>query len=1080
MKLPLSKIQEQFWVLGNLYPNTPTYNIPLVYKLSGNLCVHSFKRALSRVFNTHTLLSASISMKDNSPFLNVPSALNIEDYFEDIYLDLNSSNDTFNDYILNEIHRPFRLDGGFLTRIRYISFSDAAYIVFVFHHIIIDHHSKSVFLSDISKYYSALINKTALKQNTPSGNYRSFIQSEKEWLFSDQANKMRASWKTALNDNIHQIDLPFDRNKNMTFKSQGKRIHFSLFKESSKQIDLFASSNTISPFVFLLSVYALFLARIGEQSTYAIGVPLSNRRDADFKNTFGCFVNILPLIINLDKTVTFAEIITQVRNGLLKNHRRQEISFVELQSIYNENQKGYPFHVGFTFEEPVDFFLENINVQTQNIEREGSQLELFLTMWPSATGYQGYWEFNTDKFKDKTAHRFIGIFKTILQEVLASSNKHYLDYQVLSDSDRNFIESVNNTKCAYDDTSCIHQVFEKKVLEIPDNTAVIDRFSELTYTELNTHANRLAHFLIEKGTQSGDVIAIACERRIEMIIAILAILKSGAAYLPIQILNPAEVIEEIIKNAKPKYILASSFGSINININSKNKLLSIEDLLQNPYSTNTSNPDIHVNSANIAYIIYTSGSTGVPKGVAIKHHSVINRLGWMQKSYPLTETDVLLQKTPITFDVSVWELFWWFWGGAKLSLLEPDGEKDPRLILESIKEQGITKIHFVPSMFIFFIEALKNQNRIDQIKSLQTIFCSGESLPASMVKSFQSLESPFPLAQIVNLYGPTEATVDVSYYNCPDYINDTDKLFIGRPIDNTELYIVNSSLIVQAIGIKGEVLICGANLANGYLNNKELSNKHFIQFIKPNGEQVVAYKTGDIATLHDNGEIEYIGRKDTQVKIRGIRVELGEIEAKLTKHPKISSAAVSIIIKQENKTILSYVVLVKHNSITERKLINDLKKTLSPIMMPSQIIFLDKMPLTSSGKINRQKLPKPQKHYANAKVLTKPETFYENELFCLWNKLLSTENIQITDNFYDIGGNSLLAIKLSVLIATTFPIEPDVISIMEYPTIKDYALYLENKINKKQNANDRFEEQDGNRSESMRRRFAQKRGTGNN
>ena len=274
----------------------------------------------------------------------------------------------------------------------------------------------------------------------------------------------------------------------------------------------------------------------------------------------------------------------------------------------------------------------------------------------------------------------------------------------------------------------------------------------------------------------------------------------------------------------------------------------------------------------------------------------------MQKKYPLKEHDVLLQKTPTTFDVSVWELFWWFFGGAKLSLLEHDGEKDPMLIIDSIQRYGVTKIHFVPSMFIFFVDALRKQNLTDQITSVKTIFCSGESLPASMVKAFHSLESSLPLAQIVNLYGPTEATVDVSYYNCPDYISDTDKIFIGRPIDNTELYVVNDKLNVQPVGVKGELLITGVNLAVGYLNNDKLTNKHFVKFKKPNEEQVIAYRTGDTTTLHSNGEIEYLGRKDNQVKIRGIRIELEEIEAKLLRHPDISAVAASLINEQELKT----------------------------------------------------------------------------------------------------------------------------------------------------------------------------------
>ena len=456
MQQPLSKIQEQFWVLGNLYPSALAYNIPLVYKISGELCVRSFKEAIANVLKVHTLLSASIHVNNNSPYFNIPSTFNIDDYFNAQFLQIKSSNEAFKEYILNDIHRSFKLIGDFLLRVRYVSFADSQYIVFLFHHIIIDHYSKHIFLSDISKYYSSSINKTNIKINSPINEYKSYVKYERDWLSSEKANKMKMEWKSEFQNSLNQIDLPFDKNDEMTFKAQGKRIQFRLYEEVSNKIDKFSSEYHIDPFVFLLSAYTLFLSRIGEQTSFAIGVPLSNRRNEDFKETVGCFVNILPLIIRLDKNITFLEIIKQVRNELLKNHRRQEIPFLELQSLYNENQKGYPFRVGFTFEGPVDFFLENIVVKPEIIERKGAQLELFLTLWPSGSGYQGFMEFNTDKFNDVTIHRFIDTYKTIIQEVLISPINQYLDYNIISGPDKRFIETINNTKCFYNKTLCVH------------------------------------------------------------------------------------------------------------------------------------------------------------------------------------------------------------------------------------------------------------------------------------------------------------------------------------------------------------------------------------------------------------------------------------------------------------------------------------------------------------------------------------------------------------------------------------------------------------------------------------------------
>ena len=1066
MKIPLSKIQEQFWVLARLYPESSTYNIPLVYKITGEVCIDSLKNAINRTLNKHSILSSFIETEDDMPYLNIPNQADLNNFFK--VLEEQELTDNLFDQILEEIHKPFDLNGGFLTRIRYIVHIDCSYLVFVFHHIIIDHHSKSIILSDISKYYSMLINNLSFDSYDPATEYKEYSIWEKNWLSSDNADKIRNEWNDALND-IDQINLPFDFNEDSTFKSRGKRIHFSLKNDISDQIEKFSTKNNIAPFIVHLSAYILLLSRIEEQSTFAIGVPLSNRKQEKFKDTVGCFVNVLPLIIRIDTKLTFKEIIKQVRAELLKNHRRQEIPFIELQSIYNKTKKGHLFHTGFTFEGPVELTLENVKVEWQTIERKGSQLELFLTLWSSEDGYQGFWEFNSDKFDIKTIYHFIDIYKTIIQETLISENKPYTQYNILPHYDKSFIETINNTQCQITDNICIHQIFEKKVLEKPNNGALIYKNKEITYKELNDYANFLAHFLIKRNIQVRDIVAIACERRIEMIISILAILKSGAVYLPLQINNPPEIIQEILDHSKPKYILASDLGSENIK--NKDNVITIEHILNSQVSGNDTNPNIKVNKNSLAYIIFTSGSTGVPKGVAIKHHSVINRIEWMQKSYPLNSEDVLIQKTPVTFDVSIWELFWWFFAGGKLLLPEQNAEKDPLQIIELIKKYNVTKIHFVPSMFVYFIDVLSKLNLTAKIKSIQTIFCSGESLTPSMVNAFNHLESPFSLPQIVNLYGPTEATVDVSYYNCPSEFNNQNKIYIGRPIYNTGLYIVNSDLKVQPIGIEGELIITGVNLAVGYLHDHELTNQKFVQFEKPDGSKVLAYKTGDITRLDYNGEIEFIGRKDNQVKIRGIRIELGEIEARISKHPFISNVAVSITDETKNIEIISYVVLKKANSISKKQLFSDFRKLLSPHMLPSDIVFLDEIPMTTSGKIDKKKLPMPQIHKVSF-IDNKTESFYENVLIGLWSKTLSTDNLRVTDNFYDAGGNSLLAIRLSMKIATEFSIEPDVISILEYPNIKDYAAYLENKIKSQLNKTDESNEQDKNRREIMKLRFS--------
>jgi amino acid adenylation domain-containing protein len=613
------------------------------------------------------------------------------------------------------------------------------------------------------------------------------------------------------------------------------------------------------------------------------------------------------------------------------------------------------------------------------------------------------------------------------------------NFNILPEKDYNFIAQFNNTSCDYEDNICLHRKFEIQADKTPDAPALIAKDTRLTYKETDIHINFLANYIISKGVRPGDVVAISCERSIEMMIGILAILKAGACYLPLQIDNPSERTTEIINDSNPKLILSSKSGAININ--NKDLIVYIDNILREPLSQNSSRPNLPTDSKSLAYILYTSGSTGKPKGTLIEHHSVLNRIGWMQKSYPLTSADVLLQKTPITFDVSVWELFWWFFNGSKLVLLNFNGEKDPAAIADYIHKFSVTQIHFVPSMFSPFLYYIKQNNLSENIKSLRHIFLSGEGLPPQIVAEFNQLREINDLPAIVNLYGPTEATVDVSYYNCSNELSETDKVYIGKPIDNTNLFIVNQNLKIQPVGVKGELLITGVNLSRGYLNKPELTNKSFVNFINQEGKEVRAYKTGDIAVLSPIEEIEYLGRIDNQVKIRGMRIELGEIESKLLQHPKIMGVAVIVAFEGEHKAIIGYISPKSGEHISQEELTEYISTKVPPHMVPSQFIFIDTIPLTSSGKLNRKALPAPTKEIKTGSLI-KPASAYEEELLTLWQDILQVQNISVTDNFFDIGGNSLLAIKLAMKIDEHFKVPVTVVSVLEHTNIREFSKFL--------------------------------------
>jgi D-alanine--poly(phosphoribitol) ligase subunit 1 len=520
--------------------------------------------------------------------------------------------------------------------------------------------------------------------------------------------------------------------------------------------------------------------------------------------------------------------------------------------------------------------------------------------------------------------------------------------------DLNQVAEFNRTNRSFPDTT-IAALIEAQVQKCPLRTAVICEYDHnfaglpsLTYGQLNEKANQLAHLLRIRGAKPDQVIGIMAERSFAMMIGLLGILKSGAAYLPISPDNPAERIEYLLKNGGVQFLLVH--GKTEDKIKFWGETINLDNL--RIYQGPTGNPAPVNEPHDLAYVIYTSGSTGKPKGVMIEHRSVVNRLNWMQNAYPIGERDVILQKTPFFFDVSVWELFWWAFYGAKLCFLVPGGEALPLLIVETVRQHHVTVMHFVPSMLNVFLEYLDgNDARISQMASVRQVFVSGEALSPSHVRKFNRVLGQKTGARLTNLYGPTEATVDVSYFDCPTE-KDFDIVPIGRPIDNTRFYVIKNDKPV-ALGETGELCIGGVGLARGYLNNADLTREKFVDSAFA-GEKI--YRTGDNARWRTDGNVEYLGREDGQVKIRGLRIELGEIENTIRAFPRVSDCVA--IMKQFSENIVLIVAhVVGREGLDLRELETYLKRQLPGYMVPNRFERIDKIPLSPSGKADRRALP---------------------------------------------------------------------------------------------------------------------------
>jgi D-alanine--poly(phosphoribitol) ligase subunit 1 len=546
----------------------------------------------------------------------------------------------------------------------------------------------------------------------------------------------------------------------------------------------------------------------------------------------------------------------------------------------------------------------------------------------------------------------------------------------------NIVETVNQTQAPYPKEKTLQEIFQQQVKEDPTAEAAIFKGTSITYQQLNEKSNQLARHLRTKGVTSDTIVAIMVDRSLEMIIGLFAILKAGGAYLPIAPDTPEKRIQHMLKDTEAPILLTTSRKykqKAQLIINQSSNLHIIDINLENstlfPSQVSCSSPSpsldlpIIKGPCSMAYVIYTSGSTGTPKGVSIEHRSLINRLHWMQKNYPLTKDDVILQKTPYVFDVSLWELFWWSQQGAKVCFMIPGFERFPQAIVETIEKNSVTVMHFVPSMLNVFLQYIRGSDDIRRMTSLKRVFVSGEALAPIHVTRFNETLHATNGTQLVNLYGPTEATVDVSYFNCPTQ-GEVDPVPIGKPIDNTTFFIRNTNEEEKNKPIqpiinhhskgkeKGELCVSGDCLARGYLNQVELTAEKFVIPANQNKGQRY-YKTGDLAQWLPDGNVEFLGRIDFQVKIRGLRIELGEIESTLIKHNAIKNCVV--IVKKQSDTIIHLIAYVETNrGFSTEEILPYLKKHLPEYMIPNHFVTLEHLPVTPSGKIDRKSLPEPQ------------------------------------------------------------------------------------------------------------------------
>ncbi len=825
-------------------------------------------------------------------------------------------------------------------------------------------------------------------------------------------------WNRIFEKSTEKVGFPADFYKET--ESRKLKLRYELDDKLYDRLIKITKNDNISIYVFLLAILGIELFKYNNKSDLTIGSPVC------FKSNQNITTNkVLPFKILLNENITFREVLLNVSNIVRNGYKNQ------IYPLENINQ--YLFNDIVT----VSCAMKNIH-KAEHIEHITKSLHNEITFLFEKTENSIVVEiiYLSKKFEEDTIKKVWKIYDKIINSIFKNFDRKLKEIEILTDEEKNeILNEFNDTYAEYPREKTIQELFEEQVEKTPNKIAVMFEKNKLTYEELNKKANQLGGLIRENGIKQGCIVGIMAERSFEMIIGIMAILKSGAAYLPIDPKYPKDRIEYILNDSEVGLVLVGNkYDSID---NFHGNIIDIRS--EKIYDRCSDNLEKINKSSDLAYVIYTSGSTGNPKGVMIEHTSLINRLNWMQKKYPLDEEDIILQKTTYTFDVSVWEILWWSLVGASVFMLKPEMEKDPEFIAKVIGENNVSIMHFVPSMFNSFIDYIESKKSANQIKTLKRIFSSGEAITIQQINKFKSHINEQCDIDLINLYGPTEATIDVTYYECLNEVIRKN-VPIGKPIDNTKIYIVDKNNRLLPKGIPGELCIAGDGLARGYLNRQELTAEKFVDNPYELGKRM--YKTGDLARWLPDGNIEFLGRIDYQVKIRGFRIELGEIENMLLKHVDIKDA---IVVDREdaegNKYLSAYIV--SENEVNSSELRKYLRNGLPEYMIPSYFVQLEKMPLTSNGKIDRNALLKAEGKINTGVEYQAARNEIEKKLVEIWEEVLGVENIGIYDDFFDLGGHSLKATILTVQMHKEFQIEIPLKQLFNKPSIYEISKYIE-------------------------------------
>ncbi|PAX59718.1 non-ribosomal peptide synthetase [Brunnivagina elsteri] len=1036
---PVTESQKEIWASVRMGDDANcAYNESQSLRLQGNLNVEALQSALQALVQRHEALRTTFSPDGQN--LCISDSLILEIPFIDLSaLGEQEKTNRVSELLKQSVSQPFDLENGPLFRTQLVKLaSQEHFLLMTVHHIICDGWSWGVMMPDLGNFYSAFCQGN-MPQMEPAERFSDYALQQEEEANGEEANGEEAIatieyWLQQFSGSVPMLDFPVDRTRPALRTFESARLDWTLDAKLVASLKLLGMKSGASFMTTMLAGFEVFLARESGQNDIVVGIPAAGQVTTGFTQLVGHCVNLLPLRTQVKSDRSFSDYLKQRKSTVLNAYDRQQFTFGKLvQKLSLPRDPSRIPLVPIVFN--IDRALEADSLPFTGLEAEFitnprayENFEIFINGRESQNKVILECQYNTNLFDAETIRRRMAEFETLLSAIVANPERTIATLPLLPETQQQLLTKWNSTQRNYPQDKCIHQLVEEQVALTPDAIAVVFADRQLTYLQLNEAANRLANYLQALGVKPESLVGICVERSLEMVIAILSVLKAGGAYVPIDPVLPRERIAYMMEDAKISILLTQQVLKANLP-DTGARMVYLDSDGESIATSSATQAVSGVTSTNLSYIIYTSGSTGKPKGVQIQHQSVVNLLNSVRVEPGLTGQDTLLSVTTFSFDISVSEIFLPLIVGAKLVLVSREVAGDGNKLLGLLKASETTFLQATPATWRMLLTAGWQGN--PGLKMVST----GEPLPQELAE--QLLPKG---AELWNLYGPTETTIWSTAYR----VESSDKpIYIGRAIANTKTYILDAHLQPVPVGVPGELYIGGLGLARGYLNRPDLTAEHFIKSPFESGERL--YKTGDLTRFLNNGCIECLGRLDYQVKIRGFRIELGEIEAVLSQHPSVRECVV-VARKQEggDERLVAYIIGSRGDSgATISELRSYLKQQLPEYMVPANFMLLDSMPLTPSGKMDRKALPEPDVSRLMAENYVAPRNEVEKQMTKLWAQVLKLDRVGIRDNFFEMGGHSLLAAQLIARIRQVFAVDLPMRTLFEASTTAELVERVE-------------------------------------